>query len=187
MSVYYTVDSSGELFPPCIVPLGNYFPKQIERATFLKDIYPSGLSMHGYNYFYNPGPIMSACDDESAALLIGLIFELVRRSHFPTKPSRYQSLFACQKVDEAKQFRNLLADERCDDEIRVAAIYEVLTDDVVHCGDMRLLNDDCPVLELYRRAHLYWSGKTVKLKEGQEPFWEVLIPLPVLVGRQIPE
>ncbi|WP_291968563.1 DUF2441 domain-containing protein [Candidatus Symbiopectobacterium sp.] len=129
---------------------------------------------------------MDAHTDLSQTFLVGLVFELVRRSCFPEKPSRYQSLFACQQISEVKQFRELLADEKDDDEIRKASIYEVITEGTVHRGDMRLLNSDCPVLELYRRAHLYWSGEPSPLNKGEKPFWEYLIPLPALIGQRVP-
>ncbi|AWH87900.1 DUF2441 domain-containing protein [Limnobaculum parvum] len=185
MEKYYTVDSSNGLVPFCKVLLGSYTPDQPEQAIFLNQIHPDGLSKHGYNYLYNPGLSMEESSGESSSLMISLIFELVRRSYFPEKPSRYQSLFACQQLSEVKQFRKLLADERNDDGIRSASIYEVITGETVHFGDMNLLNSECPILELYRRAHLYWSG--IPLNDGEEPFWEVLIPLPVLIGQRIPE
>ncbi|HII4062765.1 TPA: DUF2441 domain-containing protein [Yersinia enterocolitica] len=190
MAKYYTADSANGLRPFCQIIQGNYEPKKQELATFLTQMYPDGLSKHGHNYLYNPGPLMDEKNGDGQALLIGLVFELVRRSHFPEKPSRYQSLFACQHISEVKEFREQLADEREEDEIRNAPIYEVFTDEAVHCGDMRLLSDDCPVLELYRRAYLYWSGEPAPVREGKEeekPFWELLIPLPVLIGRQISE
>ncbi|WP_334473582.1 DUF2441 domain-containing protein [Arsenophonus sp. PmNCSU2021_1] len=192
MQKYYTADSANGLFESgvsefCIVGLGDYTPKQPEQADFLNQMYPEGLSKHGYNYLYNPNIMMGNLTHASKALMIGLVFELVRRSHFPEKPSRYQSLFACQQVSEAKQFRELLADEKENDQIRKASIYEVITQRTVHRGDMELVKSDCPVLDLYRRAHLYWSGETVPYKDGGEPFCEILIPLPVLIGQRVPE
>ncbi|SAB24574.1 Uncharacterised protein [Enterobacter roggenkampii] len=186
---YYTLDSANSLRSLHEIPLRHYTPKQPELADFLNQMYPEGLSKHGHNYLYNPA-LFDEDHQRDSALLIGLILELVRRSDFPDKPSRYQSLFACQHISEVKQFREQLADEREEDEIRTAPIYEVFTDEAVHCGDMRLLSDDCPVLELYRRAYLYWSGEPAPVREGKEeekPFWELLIPLPVLIGRQISE
>lgn len=190
MEKYYTLDSVNGLSSSCQVILGAYTPTQHEQAVFLSQMYPDGLSKHGYNYLYNPGPVMNDNSNESKALLIGLVFELVRLSHFPDKPSRYQSLFACQHLSEVRQFRELLADEQKSEQIRIAPIYEVITNGPVHRGDMRLLNSDCPVLELYRRAHLYWAGEAAPVKEGEKgdkPFWELLIPLPVVVGHRIAE
>ncbi|VVY30221.1 Uncharacterised protein [Escherichia coli] len=189
---YYTLDSANSLYPLCRVSLGHYPPEHPELADFLNQMYPDGLSNHGRNYLYNPGPIMDGGDDngEGKALLIGLVFELVRRSHFPEKPSRYQSLFACEQLNEVKQFRALLAKERGDENILTAPIYEVLSWEPVHRGDMNLLNGNCPVLELYHRAHLYWSGEPAPVKKGKEeekPFWELLIPLPVVFGHRVPE
>ncbi|QBY42263.1 DUF2441 domain-containing protein [Arsenophonus nasoniae] len=186
MEVYYTVDSAKGLFQFCEVELYHYTPKEAELAAFLNQIHPEGLSKHGYINLCNPSIMMGAHTDLSQTFLIGLVFELVRRSYFPEKPPRYQSLFACQQISEVKQFRELLADEKDDDEIRTASIYEVITEGIVHRGDMRLLNSNCPVLELYRRAHLYWSGEASPLKKGEKPFWECLIPLPALIGQQMP-
>ncbi|ECG4947686.1 DUF2441 domain-containing protein [Salmonella enterica subsp. enterica serovar Llandoff] len=187
MTKYYTVDLVKGLRPFCRIILGGYTPKQPEQAAFLNNLFPAGLSRHGYNYLYNPGPMMNSSDGVSRSLGTGLIFELVRRSHFPEKPSRYQSLFACQYIDEVKQFRNQRADEDGDDEKKAAPIYEVITSLDVHRGDMNLLDTECPVLELYRRAYLYWSGESFPLYEGYEPFWEILIPLPVQIGARVVE
>ena len=188
MGTYYTLDSANRLPSPCHVITGKYEPEAPELAAFLHQMYPDGLSKHGHNYLYTPGPKMEDDSGVSRSLLVGLVFELVRRSHFPDKPSRYQSLFACQHLSEVRKFRALLADERGEDEIRTAPIYEVITDEPVHRGDMRLLNSDCPVLELYHRAWLYWAGEAAPVKTGEEePFWELLIPLPVFVGRRITE
>lgn len=183
---YYTLDSANSLFPFHEITLRHYTPKQPELAEFLNQIHPDGLSRHGYNYLYNPA-LFDEDHQRDNALLIGLILELVRRSDFPDKPSRYQSLFACQEISEVKQFRELLANERGDDGIRTAPIYEVRNQNPVHRGDMRLLNSDGPILDIYRRAHLYWSGESLTHANGEDPFWEILIPLPASTGRRVTE
>lgn len=142
--------------------------------------------MHGYNHLYNT-TLFGDDHQLDNTLLIGLILELVRRSDFPDKPSRYRSLFACQEISEVKQFRELLANERGDDGIRTAPIYEVWNEAPVHRGDMRLLDSDGPILDIYRRANLYWSGKSISHTNGEEPFWEILIPLPASTGRRVTE
>ncbi|MDL4916305.1 MAG: hypothetical protein QRY16_21865 [Enterobacterales bacterium endosymbiont of Blomia tropicalis] len=58
MEKYYTLDSANSLYPFCRVSLGHYPPEQPELADFLNQMYPDGLSNHGRNYLYNPGPIM---------------------------------------------------------------------------------------------------------------------------------
>lgn len=186
MEKYYTLDSANSLFPFHVITLRHHTPKQPELAGFLNQIYPEGLSKHGYNYLYNPA-LFDDNHQRDKAFLIGLIFELVRRSDFPEKPSRYQSLFACREISEVKQFRELLARERGDDGIRIAPIYEVRNEKPVHLGDMRLLDSNGPILDIYRRAYLYWSGESLAYTNGEEPFWEILIPLPAKTGRRVSE
>lgn len=184
---YYTVDSARSLAPYSQISLGSYTPDTPLKANFLNQIHPEGLSKHGYNYLYNPEVVMNSLTGASNSLLVGLIFELVRRSSFPEKPSRYQSLFACEHVSDAQRFRDLLAKEKSERKIESASIYEVITESTVHRGDMNLLGTDCSVLELYQRAHLYWSSEKSPYKLAEEPLWEILIPLPTLVGQRVSE
>lgn len=184
---YYTVDSARSLAPYSQISLGIYTPDTPVKTDFLNQIHPEGLSKHGYNYLYNPEVVMNSLTGASNSLLVGLIFELVRRSYFPEKPSRYQSLFACEHFSDAKRFRALLSKEKGKQEIESASIYEVITESAVHRGDMNLLGTNCSVLELYQRAHLYWSSEESPHKLADEPLWEILIPLPTLVGQRVSE
>lgn len=185
MAIYYSVDLKGKLHSGCLVTLGQYELNKATLVDFMNMQYPDGISMHGCNYLYNPEVMMSENTPVSSALVIGLVFELVRKAHFPEKPSRYQSLFACENINEVQKFRDYQVENNGDNP--AANIYEVVSNHDVHRGDMKLLDTDCPVLELYRRAFLYWSGSTDMLYDGYEPFWEILIPLPAFIGKKVAE
>ncbi|EBP3802810.1 DUF2441 domain-containing protein [Salmonella enterica subsp. enterica] len=181
-TIYYTADTQRTLRPFCKIGMQNYKPEKEELANFLNQLFPKGISCHGYNYIYNPEPEMSKNDINSLSLLVGLIWELVRLAHFPDKPSRYQCLFATESVEDAMAF---IKSQDYRDGTDGAPIYEVVTTASVHRGDMRLLNADCSVLELYRRAFLYWSGKTEFIDDEFPVLWEILVPLPSIIGKRV--
>jgi len=182
-TTYYTVDLKKRLHEDCIITLTSFTPENSEEADFLSQIFPDGLSRHGYNYLYNPGPGMDQRDDDSLALLVGLVLELVRKAYYPDKPSRYQSLFACETPEDARQFG--LTQAKAGENDTSAPVYEVYTKGKIHRGDMNIINNECSVLELYRRAHIYWSGTTQELHDGYFPLWEYLLPLPAFTAKMI--
>ncbi|EBS4563067.1 DUF2441 domain-containing protein [Salmonella enterica subsp. enterica serovar Bovismorbificans] len=184
-NTYYTVDLARRLEPSCTFYLLKVEPELPDLRDFLCQLYPDGVSMHGYNYLCNPVPDMSNASTDSQALLVDLVFELVRLAHFPSKPSRYQCIFATESIEDARDFRKSQDYRSHKYDVLSAPIYRVIAAKDVHRGDMRLINNKCSVLELYRRAHLYWSGKTAVLYEEYRPLWEILIPLPAIIGHQV--
>jgi hypothetical protein len=64
--------------------------------------FPSGLSSHGKTWLLDS-------NSEPHTRLREMVFEFVRRSSFPGKPSRFQSVFAFNTLDDAKAFCNFYA------------------------------------------------------------------------------
>lgn len=98
----------------------------------------------------------------------------MRRSNFPDKPSRFQSLHAFQKIEDATKFRK----EYCESK---GYIWEVKFDNAFKV-DMNLLNLEGSLLQLSYKINKYWSGLQGEIKK---PFWEFLLKPPIKVLKNI--
>lgn len=171
MPTFYTLDRRGvlrenETFQLNHIPTAN--PHQ-------NPIYEAGLSNHGVVYHSEFGIHNQA---NIASGVIEYSLELVRQLHFPQKPSRLQSMFACEELDHAKHFRGLTQSKIS------TPIFEVTTENY-HRGDMNIYNAGCSMAEFHHRIMAYWQGETFSLSPDYVPFWEIVIPLPVTIGRQV--
>ncbi|EBM1235641.1 hypothetical protein JZC82_003913 [Salmonella enterica subsp. enterica serovar 4,[5],12:i:-] len=142
----------------------------VEMSSLVDKLFPCGLAPQGEGYFIN-----NAAKIYIKSEFIDWGLEFYRRGVFPQKPSRYTSLFAWDTPEKAKHFR--LTNGKPSDKI-----FTIQTNSY-HRGDMSLLRNDTSVLEFTYRMELYWSGKTFNL----EPVWEYLCPLPVTIGKEIPD
>lgn len=109
-----------------------------------------------------------------AQQLVEHLFEDVRQREFRRKPSRFQSLFAFESVQDAKRFKHNY--NRLHHYIYEVEIIERAK---THKGDMHWL--DCAALsfdEIEERARAYWRGQS-----SEAPFWEWLIEGSVKVTR----
>lgn len=147
----------------------------IELGHLVMELFPDGVSDQGNYYFLSNVPYIDP------TINIDWSFEFYRRAKHPTKPSRWQSLFAWQSLNEAIAFRK--SNGNPDNHI-----YEFDTDlSKCHIGDMRLLdNPDSALVHTYR-AELYWQGQTMPnhIVPGWLTNWEALVPLPITIGKQI--
>jgi hypothetical protein len=110
----------------------------------------------------NWGRILRTYSQQSGnawTLVRELVYELIRREHFPTKPSRFDCLFLCTSEAGLSEFRNRTGR-------RLDIGYEVELVDpqaVSHAGDWTLPNlqasNDVPSLE--KRALQYWQGHNI--------------------------
>jgi hypothetical protein len=85
MGTYYTFDSANRLPSPRHVITVKYEPEVPELAAFLHQMYPMVFP----STVITISITLTKMEDDSGvsrSLLIGLVFELVRRSHFPDKP-----------------------------------------------------------------------------------------------------
>lgn len=149
-----------------------------DLKTHLDELFSEGLSSHGATYFTNAYLILN--DPYTRQPLpyvphipiIEMVFELVRRTDFRDKPSRFQSLFAWDSIERANQFRHEF--QQAD-----APIFK-LQSEIVFRADMQLLllGGSCLGASLF--AHKYWRGKAT-----QKPDWEYLLKPPVTVVEQV--
>jgi hypothetical protein len=106
--------------------------------------------------------------------LIELLIEYVRRSFYPEKPSRFQSVFAFDNYEQAKDFKYRFSDDKSK-----GSIWEVEANNILK-ADMNLLSLGNSLLEADYLAHLYWKGETIG-----NPYWEYLLVPPVKVIRKV--
>jgi len=181
----YTVDRSNSLRMDQILPLtetdplslpywiteGLYSESDLREHT--KMLFPEGLSFHGWRYAkerhtYGTSPNFS----HKATFLAEMNFEYVRKAYYPDKPSRFQSIFACETADEARAFKERFG--RPD-----SKIYEIEGDDFLRV-DMSLIFLGTQNVTGSFLAHKYWQGES-----GNNPFWEFIVKLPAQVIREV--
>lgn len=181
MPTYYTVDRSNKLKAGAVInpdtdfsncrffPVeGNFDRIDLERLT--KQLFPLGLTEHGKRYLLNEYLILQTPQGPAPVVphipMIELVFELVRRSFFPDKPSRLACIFGWEKYEEAVEFqRQHGAGTICRTEA-----------EGFFRGDMNLLLLGGAGISAIQFAAKYWNGGS-----GPQPRWEVLLIPPVKV------
>lgn len=172
MTTYFRVDRINAYSEGDTITLTSPEDIPSDFIQVLNMLAPGGLSPHGLVYCTNPSALAA---DKSVA--IDLSLELFRRSFFASKPSRYQSVFAWDNLEDAQAFREKLLPE-----FPNCVINEVSTaSDNIHRGDMSILANNTTNLVYTDILRLYWSSFTFR----DDPLWEYVLPLPVTVGRRV--
>lgn len=179
-SIFYTLDRAGTLVEGSRIDFNATHNPIADIKEHIENRFWDGVSRHGNNYYFNYNANLLN-PNENYSFFLEMLLEERRRASFPDKPSRLRSIFACETVREASWFRGSSKANLS------TAIYEVCTESECHRADMRLLNVNCTPPELSHRLDLYWQGETKNLHPGYEPFWEVLIPLPAIIGEKVQE
>jgi hypothetical protein len=172
VEVFYTVDRVGNLSDGLEISLTKHEDiRPPELSLHVNKLYPDGVSAHGERYL-----LQSESRGNIASPAIELLFEYVRQSYFPDKPSRFQSFYACASVAEAQEFKRLYGSAN-------NSIWEVKTDNNYFSGNMRLLDNNQTSLVCSYISHEYWNGnKGPKELHGIQ---ELLLELPVTIGSKI--
>lgn len=175
--IYYSADRRGLYSPDREISLTQWndvSPSILQ--DFLNNNYPEGLSTHGEMYLLKNTALAT-----NTSVLLEMLLENVRLAKFPEKPSRLQSMFACRTIEEVRSFQNGVGANAG------GHIYEVVSDAPVHVGDMGLYTLNCTSIILMSRLDMYWRGETLPadLAPEHQPFWEVIVPLPAMIGRQV--
>jgi len=171
-----------------------------ELQAHIDALFPSGVSELGNRYFLcsqmsadfvnEAIKFLDTCESldqakreiesalsNSRIATIEILFEYVRRSCFPDKPSRFTSVFAWETLDQARAFRKRYGE---------GPIWEVECDERPFRADMNLVTLGKSVLTLSYSAHRYWSGLP-GINADVPPWWEVLLTPPVRVLQQVRE
>lgn len=178
--LFFTLDRLRTLTSGMKIELTEPHCPIVPLQAHTSSLFSDGVSRHANNLFFNYH-INLVSSDERFGAIIEILLEERRKSHFPEKPSRFQSIFACESVKEAAWFRGF-SKFPLD-----TPIFQVNSSSNYHRGDMNLLNLNCSPVEISQRLELYWKGETTQIYAGYQPFWEVLIPLPVIIGERIIE
>jgi hypothetical protein len=122
---------------------------------------------------------MRAAMTHSRSEMLDLLLERTREAHFTDKPSRYQSVFAVETLDEALAFRASHGNP-------AHPVYELEPLGKAHRGDMSVYTYATPssVAMLDHWMHLYWRGETLTVPNYKTQ-WEHVLELPVAVVKKV--
>jgi hypothetical protein len=191
MPDFFTVDRLGSLSSNSILRLGQIAlepqpgVKDQDGVDFLLEQFPKGISRHGRSYLIERilitgyiAPLLPGQTQSTEGLVwygpaLELIVEFVRRSEFAKCPSRFESLFAWETVDDAKR-------EKASRGWGTSKIYRVATERS-HRADMKMLAlGSETITKAWSNARDYWSGKS-----SVDPSWERLLSFPVTVSNEV--
>lgn len=131
-----------------------------------KRAFPDGVSLFGYRHMTRDVPFEQVSQEK---VDLEIKCELMRRKFFGHIPSRFQSFFAFETINEAIEF----CDSTTQESGIVGSIWEVEADRIHHRGDMELL---MPGRSTEPDLFAYWNGKP---QDGVKPTWECLVVPPV--------
>lgn len=147
-------------------PLDGADPSEAAVA----DVYPEGLSRHGRHYcsedLYSDDP------DDVWDVACEVIFEAARLARYPDRPSRLQSVFALESLDDVDAFVDRFVESSCD-------VWAVEADDAF-VGDMNLVDAE-DLADGLSNADRYWRGGAY----NDDPLREVLLTPPVTVVENV--
>ena len=176
MYTAYTVDRLSRLSAGTILGLTIHRTVQPSLLqTHVDSLFPRGVTEHGNGYFLNGKQSATAVSAN-----IELLFEYVRRSHYPDAPSRFESVFACETVADAQHFRSAPGWGNPG-----APIWEVEATTTGFRADMTCLALQGSILIASCVAHRYWNQQDNDFVSlggpATPPFWELLLAPPVRV------
>ncbi len=178
MPTYYHLDRGHRLQEGAVIERSrNTSPKWFD----------DGLSLHGESYLRGTFQTKIINDKGKERFAVDqctsleLLWELVRLNKFQGAPSRLQSFFAFESLDDARQFQAL---KQC------GTIWEVETADPGFRADMSLLQTLPETGDVLQLADIYWAqfegyDRSGMPTEWGPPVWEVLLSAPVRVVRAV--
>ena len=176
----FTVDRAATLAPGMMIePLRHTDVQPQVLQDHVDALFPNGVTQHGNNYFLAGNQAATTVNPS-----IELLFEYVRRAAYPTAPSRFESVFACETLDDARAFRASPVWGN-----PAAAIFEVETESAAFRVDMTCLTLQGSILVASYLANRYWRQEPSELHlfggPQTPPSWEVLLSPPVRVVGQV--
>jgi hypothetical protein len=179
--VFYHLDRQNRLVEGQTLELihyNNVSPSKLQNHV--DSLFQRGVSNFGERYFLNPTSKPFGIDWDNRRIIeenaIEILFEYVRRSHFSTMPSRFESIFAFESVENANKFITKFVKNPSNR----GTLWEVEGNDYVKL-DMNFLSLGNSILCASYNAHKYWRGE----ESGSEQTWEILLKPPVKVIQRV--
>lgn len=178
MARFYHIDRTGRLKRGDVIELTRYDDINLDYLQHHVDsLFPEGVSVHGERYFLQAGT-EAVTNTMGFSPIIELLFEYVRRSNYPHRPSRFQSFFGFESQNEAINFRKNYGNS-------IGDLWEVECDDAqTFKADMNNLTLQNSLLVLSYRASCYWEGRPDP-DTNKTPTWEILLKPPINVVKKI--
>jgi hypothetical protein len=172
---YFHLDRNARLAEGAVIRRVSY--TDVEPASLqvhVDEMFPNGVTAHGERHFV----ASQALPIQERG--IELLFEYVRRAHFPERPSRFESVFAFDTLSNAQRFRDEFGTPD-------AVIWEIQAERMFR-ADMNYLRfvDHSTLRDSYY-AHRYWSGESSTPDFGQPPSWEILLETPAETIKRVDE
>lgn len=180
---YFTVNGRGSYYEGGTVELQSVaagLPPDTppEIAATAHKLFPHGVSAQAETYLLTPWVLDTSMPEAHriARDAFGeVLVELVRRIEAPDAPSRFESLFAFEQLDDARWFRQHFRRGQ-------GSIYAIDCDDGFR-GDFTLLASlQGTPLRATAYASRYWASQPHWV---ETPHWETLLRLPVTIGPRI--
>lgn len=101
--IAYHVDREQSLAKGQIV---GFYKNESDNSFMTANMFPDGLSYHGLHY--TDESLQNVGGNNASFYILEYELELIRRIYFPNLPSRYQSFFAVENIDELKKWGSIL-------------------------------------------------------------------------------
>lgn len=176
----YHIDRHNSLIEGQTVNLNKYPSGNAEFTFFAEKMFPQGISQHGYNYMCSTPK--NSIQGETSFTIMEFELELIRRSFFSNMPSRYQSFFAVESIENIRLWLDIITSPFKVYKIEFSkSQYEQFDSQLLNLG---LLGYDplsySPCLD-FSKAFAYWSQQSTP-----DPRYELLITPPIKVLKEIP-
>lgn len=163
MGIFFHVDRLNKLNENSILE-----PMKFEIAE--KYLGYSDVTAHGQLYLMKKPPIVEFYHNGIKHIesdgAIELFFESIRLMRYPDRPSRFQSFFALENLNDAQELRSIFR--------AVEASIWMVEANQYFKADMNLLKFGQNGLSALTNVNMYWLGES-----SNNPMWEVLLQPPI--------
>lgn len=141
----------------------NYFAERLFEKDFScnnMDVNQLVLSKNLVNFDHDESKTTKTYIYESCAIIRELVLENYRLTHCPNLPSRLKCLFACESLEQAKNWQTIL--QRMYNEKSNSIIVELEADGTIFKADGSLmLRNTYSINNKFSLAEKYWNSKGV--------------------------
>lgn len=194
----YHIDRSNSLSTGDVIHLNKEINLNKDCGSyFLNDCFPNGISKHGEHYLEdfvtilkNNDPVISVkkINDEIGICISEFSIELIRRCKYPHLPSRFTSLFCLPSLDDLKQWPELETENYSIFEIEYNSNNVYIFDaSHIRCSLAHIPQNNNVISKYGFSPSITYTtiDEYLSQKISQNPKLEVLVPLPITVGKKI--